>query len=73
MLPWEAFCYPGWEQSAAQILFDPNAEIETFEESYAIHLFESHANLVGHVKALTTNQISRVDNNFNRAIKDLLF
>jgi len=85
VLPWKAFCYPGWEKAPADALFGENHPIDEqllglnmdsskkhFHESYAIHLFESHQNLVHHIQKLTENYVNTVDTNFNLIVRPLL-
>eukprot|EP00658_Telonema_sp_P-2_P077359 TRINITY_DN6973_c0_g2_i1.p1 TRINITY_DN6973_c0_g2~~TRINITY_DN6973_c0_g2_i1.p1 ORF type:complete len:399 (+),score=89.11 TRINITY_DN6973_c0_g2_i1:147-1343(+) len=73
--PWTSFCFPGWEEAAASLLFDQNPDPldkHKFEASYAIHLFGSHANLVHHLDRLTLHAIKTIENNFNRLVRDLV-
>jgi len=77
--------HSGWEKAPADALFGENHPIDEqllglnmdsskkhFHESYAIHLFESHQNLVHHIQKLTENYVNTVDTNFNLIVRPLL-
>ena len=56
VLDHHSFYHPGWEESAAALLFEPlqsRASATAFENSFAIHLFESNKFVVPYVEKLT--------------------
>jgi hypothetical protein len=67
------FFYPGWEEHAYKKLFeedDPN--LSDFKNSFALHLFGSHANFAKYKNRITEEEIRSVDCNFNRLMRPLL-
>ncbi len=56
VLSHHSFYHPGWEESAAALLFEPlqsRVAATAFENSFAIHLFESNKYMVPYVEKLT--------------------
>ena len=54
-------------------MFRANAPVdEQLGKGYAIHLFESHANILPHIDRLSEEYVRTTDSNFNRIVRPLL-
>jgi len=82
VLPWQAFSNPGWEREGVDELYRerggeiPGEEGERArraeEGAYAIHLFQSHQNVKGHLAKLTEEYVQTADTAFNAIVRPLL-
>ena len=81
-LPWEAFSAPGWEKQGVDELYRERATSDEPSDAeltrriragaYAIHLFQSHQNVKGHLAKLTEQYVRTVDTAFNAIVRPLL-
>jgi len=73
VLPWETFCYPGWEKGPVDTIFSREGIADPqLDQGYAIHLFESHSSFSSHLNQLSEEAIRTMDTNFNRLVRPLL-
>ena len=72
ILPWDNFCYPGWEKGPVDAMFSTTQPRDTkLDQGYAIHLFESHDNFIPHLDELSEEVIRSVDTDFNLIVRPL--